>query len=115
MKPPPPPSPLYFTASAMMMGTAASTPKPAMFRRRSKISDNSERKNRVEGLRDLTGVMPATSAADPAALPRQRHEHVRQIDRCRTEGTQRHVFGDQRLDNAAEFAVADIGRYLFRG
>ena len=45
------PATAIFTATAMMIGTAASTARPAWLRRRPKISRSSERRNRVESRR----------------------------------------------------------------
>src|SRR5690349_19863066 len=95
-----PPSPLYFVASPMMIGTAASTPSPAMLRRRPKINRSSEIRNRSDGPLDgATGTGRAISAADTEALPGQVDEDVLQVHRHRPEGPYRDVVMDQRRDD----------------
>src|SRR4249920_1679497 len=61
---------------AKITGTAASTPIPAMLRRRPKMILSSDRRNRVEI--PARGGLPinASSAADIESLSSQRHEDV---------------------------------------
>src|SRR5512132_1287578 len=64
------------TETANITGTAASTPMPAIFRRRPKMILSSDRRNRVDTR--ARGGLPTrmTSAADIESLSRQGHEHV---------------------------------------
>src|SRR3954468_15241607 len=78
-------------ATAMRIGTQASAPSNAMFRRRpntSRSSDRSSRKDSDGGLRAATptGRLPfaltwpaVRSLVDIEALPRERHEHVLEV------------------------------------
>ena len=58
----------------MMIGTAASTPSPAMLRRRPKISHSSDRKNRSDGPPGSDGgrqrprVQPLTPKPSPVSV-----------------------------------------------
>ena len=76
------PRELTRTAIARMIGTAARTASPARLRRRPKMIDSSERRNRSRIGAGRTGVRAGAaptvrvSAADIEALPGQRHEHV---------------------------------------
>src|SRR6478736_4182300 len=93
---PSPVSPLNLIDSPRMMGTAARTASPAMFRRRPKINFNSERRNRLDSRLTLAGWTRTDSTADTEALPRQGHEHVFQVDRHRSERPHPDVGPDQR-------------------
>src|SRR6478609_2165226 len=105
MKPPPPPEPrLVLTAIPMMIGTAASTPRPAMLRRRPKINRNSESRNRNDGPLDAAADGGRTiSAADTETLPGESDENVLQVDRHRPERPHRHVVADQPGDDRGGF------------
>src|SRR6478672_6665903 len=110
MNPPPPPEPLDLTANPMMIGTAASTASPAMFRRRRKINRSSERRKRNDGPLDgAAGSGRAISSADTETLPGQGDEDVLQVDRHRTEGPHRHAVVDQRRDDRRCFRRAELG------
>src|SRR5689334_723492 len=77
------------TATAIRTGTAASTPSPAMLRRRRKISRSSERRNRVDMLR-VRGTAP-TSTADIESLPGEPDEDVLERGGVDPEPDDRHA------------------------
>src|SRR5688572_6087156 len=62
--------------TATITGSAASTPIPAMLRRRPKMILSSDRRNRLETRARCEVPTTRRSAADIESLARQRHEHV---------------------------------------
>src|SRR6478609_9963784 len=109
--PPPPPPPLYLTDSPMMIGTAAKTPRPAILRRRRKISRNSDNRNRNDGPR-VTAADVAKSATDTKSLPGKGDKDVLQVHRHRAEGPHRYAVTDQGFDDRGLRRVAQFCRRL---
>src|SRR5215217_505567 len=91
------------TETAKITGTTASTPSPAILRRRPKMILSSDRRNRVDTRARGGLATTRSSAADIESLSGQGHEHIFKARPQHCESEDRHTSIDQ------------VGHDLFHG